>query len=213
MLFLKLFTILTNITAIVPTLYSFKSNKYYEGMIYFLTCIASLVYHVIYAFNTVESTTIKAMVKYVDFLLAYCCISSIIYFLLINNDKHRHSLLLISMYTEMYFNYINISSIGHLLTSLFISFILSYLYNINLKDNLKKNKRFYKKKYIFIGMVLNVIEFIFFFVLSVKYHNYYYIWHGLHHICGFLSIYFYLKSVKNYKNEIHNISIQTISPV
>ena len=72
--------------------------------------IASLVYHTIYSFNTINENNIRNMVKYVDFVLAFCCIHSIVYLIMINNNLHRNIFLFISTFLEMYFNYISLGT-------------------------------------------------------------------------------------------------------
>ena len=140
MVFLKIFVVATNLMAFLPTIYAFRIKKYYEAVLYLLTCIASLVYHIIYTFETVESGNVKGMVRYVDFVLSYCCVQSVIFLLLIKKSEIRHIMMLISTYIEMYCNYITMNSVGHLVTSLFIAFTISCLYNLYKRNKIFENE-------------------------------------------------------------------------
>ena len=158
-MFFELFVIITNFAGIVPILYSYKKRIYYESVVYLCTTIASLVYHTIYAFKTINDNNARNMVKYVDFVLAFCCIHSIVYLIMINNNLHRNIFLFISTFIEMYFNYISLDSIGHLFTTIFIAIFLSLLYNF-----LINRRKFFSFK----NRVLNIKCFTFALFLNFR---------------------------------------------
>ena len=118
---------------------------------------------------------------------------------MITNNLHRNIFLFISTFLEMYFNYISLDSIGHLFTTIFIAIFLSLIYNyiINKKNFFSLKKRPLNKKCFLFAITLNILEFVFFFIMPHFFESFYHLFHGIHHILGFYSIYFYIKCIKD----------------
>ena len=54
MVFSKIFLCVTNGFVIIPVYYTYKIQLYLEAYIYFLAGLFSLVYHIVYEFDTVD---------------------------------------------------------------------------------------------------------------------------------------------------------------
>jgi len=123
-------------------------------------------------------------------------VSSVIYTILVKQKEVRHIMILNTILTELMFNYVTINSIEHLVTTITIALIFSFSYNLFKYNSIfEEDDQVFIKRHFVIGFVLNVIEGIFFYILSPKYPDNYGLLHGSHHVLGFISIYYYMRSL------------------
>ena len=196
MVFSKIFLCVTNGFVVIPVYYTYKIQLYLEAYIYFLAGLFSLVYHIVYEFDTVDDEKSKMMVSYTDHVVAYTTVSTVLYTLLVTNSDVRHMLIITSIFTEVMFNYITINSFEHLVTSICIASVLAFSYNLYKKNEIFENDdKICIKKHFVIGFTCNTLEGIFFYILAPQYPDDYGLYHGCHHVLGFTAIYYYMCSM------------------
>lgn len=194
--FQKIFLCVTNGFVLMPVYYSYKIGFYLEAYIWLILGLLSSVYHIVFEFNTIQQIKTNEMISYTDHVMAYTSVSSVIYTILVKQKEVRHIMILNTILTELMFNYVTINSIEHLVTTITIALIFSFSYNLFKYNSIfEEDDQVFIKRHFVIGFVLNVIEGIFFYVLSPQYPDNYGLLHGSHHVLGFISIYYYMRSL------------------
>lgn len=172
---------LTNMFCLFPTWFAYK-QKLCEGILYFLTGITSLIYHLHHK-DKYNKPYLKYLdynaIRYTDLILSDSCIYWVV------TDKKIKQLV---FFTILPFEiFVVVSSYPYIrLISEIIWVICNILYIFFKKIEINKNK-------FYLAISSSFIEVIFYEVLTSKYPEYYNWIHGVHHIFGFLSIYFYMQ--------------------
>jgi len=185
-LFSHLFIVFSNLILLKTIFYCNKKKRIIYTNLYISTMIASSIYHFMNAFIPTKNY----MVGYIDALFSYCCIYSIFLLFLIKKNLELY-LFFVILFCEMYMSFIIKTTFIHLIIILTINFLfLIYLYFLY-KYNIIIISLDYKLKFILLGILLNIIEFFCYFIFPKYYLYYDEIWHGLHHIFGYMSLYCY----------------------
>ena len=178
----------TNIFCLLPVVLCYKL-KLSEGILYFLTGLISFIYHLHHRdyFNEPYITYLDYhAIRCVDLILSDICV-----YWVATDSRIR----LCTLFTILPFEiFIVVSGYPYIrLISEIIWVICNILY-IVLK-NIKINKT-----YFYLAVSSSVIEIVFYEILTSKFPIHYNLIHGVHHIFGFLSIYFYIQKdlIKNH---------------
>jgi hypothetical protein len=173
----------TNLFCLFPTYLAYK-KKLDEWVLYLVTGIASVLYHIHHRdkytrpmCNFLDYDAIR-MIDLVLSDMSICTITTS----LVNKDIHMMSFFVflpIDMYAVAY------DTMRWSLYGLWISVAVLYTF-----FNYKK----YHAKYLFFGVLSSVSELVFYKILPDRYPWYYNWIHSVHHIFGFMGIYFYERS-------------------
>ena len=171
----------TNIFCLFPTWLSMK-KRLSEGVLYFLTGLTSFFYHLHHrdSYNKPYTSYLDYnAIKYTDLILSDLCIYWVV------ADHRIKQFILFSILPFEIF--IVVSGYPYIrLGSEIIWVILNIFYIFFKKIEINKI-------YFYLAITSSFIEVIFYEVLTSKYPEYYNWIHGVHHIFGFLSIYFYMQ--------------------
>lgn len=174
----------TNLFCLFPVYKAYK-NKLDEWILYLMTAIASILYHLHHynnyiepAYNFINYEAIK-MVDLVLSDMSICWITSCMTYTHIQKKMFFFFLPI-----NMYVVYLNLHIWRWFLTGLWVSTSLLYVF-WHIKN--------YNKRFLAWGVTCSVVELMFYEFLSSRYPWYYNWIHGTHHIFGFLGIYFYIR--------------------
>ena len=171
----------TNCVCLIPTWLAFKRNLS-EGILYFLTGLTSFVYHLHHKdeYNDPYITYLDYYaIRYTDLILSDLCIYWVV------TDHRIKQFVLFSILPFEIF--IVVTGYPYIrLISEILWVMLNIFYILFKKIEINKNK-------FYLALTSSFIEVIFYEVLTAKYPNYYNWIHGVHHIFGYLSIYFYMQ--------------------
>jgi hypothetical protein len=205
-LFFSVFSIFTNLICIIPSIIFLTDKNIYDALLILETGIASFLHHLNNNVPTILNEKIfpeREPILYVDLLCTYILIINIAsYLAFYKNYYYRIIILLTVIPFQIYFltqnneiqKYISFGSIGLISIKIIIN---TFEYNL------------WTKKGIFFltgGIILNILQIIFYEYLQVKYVYYGHLYHGFHHFCAFTSIiiYHYLPTYYDNKSFIIN---------
>lgn len=168
----------TNVVCIVPSYYMYKNNLI-EWVLYLMTGVVSILYHVHRGATPMCAFLDYEAIKTVDLVMSDMCMCWITGYV-----KNANLFLFLSI--DMYIVYVRNELFRWILYSIWVSPAFMYIFY---------NHRKYNMRNFMCGVMCSVGDLTFYKFLADKYPLYYNWLHGVHHIFGFMSIYFYTKTV------------------
>jgi len=186
----------TNLFCLFPTVEAYR-RKLPEWTLYMGTGIASVLYH-IHHYNKYTKPMCSFLdyraIRHVDLVmsdLSVCCAAA----RLIDKDMLQYAVVLSVLPFEMYAVYVQ-SEITRLVFTVGWAAV-SILYVLT-------HRSAYNLKWFGCGVGANVIELSFYAYLARRYPWHYNWLHAIHHIFGFLSIYFYARAGEQGVGGVHH---------
>ena len=174
----------TNLFCLFPTYLAYKKNMD-EWVLYLSTGIVSILYH-LHHYNKYIKPACSFMnygaIQMVDHVLSDMCICWITS-CIPNRNLHVKSFFLF-LPVDMYVVYIQNGIVRWILYGLWVSASLMYILF---------NRKMYSHKYTALGILSSAAELFFYKIFPDMYPAYYNWIHGVHHIFGFMGIYFYMR--------------------
>ena len=178
----------TNLFCLLPTIAAYR-RKLPEWILYLNTGIASIFYH-LHHYNDYLHPVCTFLdyeaIKMVDLVMSDMTICYITSYML---DKNLQSRIFFTFLPfEMYAVYVQSTMIRWIFTGMWIS--ASVFYVIAHRQN-------YNIKWFRVGLISSTLEILFYEFLTGKFPWYYNWIHAVHHIFGFLGVYFYILTVSS----------------
>lgn len=171
----------TNLFCIFPVWLSYK-RKLQEGFLYGLTGIISILYHLHHRdkFNKPYKDFLNyKAIRATDLIMSDLCVYWVV------TEPSVRNLVMFSIIPFEIYVVVSKYPYVRLISELIWVFLnLSYLFLKKIEINKKK---------VFCAVASSCLEMIFYEILTTIYPQYYNWVHGVHHIFGFLSIYFYMQ--------------------
>lgn len=205
-LIFSVFSIFTNLICIIPSIIFLTDKNIFDSLLILETGLASFLHHLNNNVPTILDEKIfpeREPILYVDLFCTYILIINIAsYLAFYKNYYYRFIILLTVIPFEIYFLTENS------LIQKYISFGWIGLLSIKILMNIFQYNLWTNKGIFFLtgGIILNILQIIFYEYLQLKYVYYGHLYHGFHHFCAFTSIIFYHYVPKYYDNNTLNIT-------
>jgi hypothetical protein len=209
------FNILTNISALLPSILFIYDRNYYDFIVVLGTGLISFLYHLNNNKPQVLTQLIfnENAIRDSDEIMSYILVIQVASYLSFYKDYYTRSIILFlylpfAMYYCLSANYYHI----YILLGYVGLISLTTVYNLYIKNLIKIENMIL----LAIGLALSIIEIILYIQLqedNVKDYNMY---HGFHHLCAFISIIFYYlvpMRIKFSKYCIIQTDEDTINPI
>jgi len=189
------FNILTNFIGVYPVALAIQKRRPIEGTLWLLTALMSAIYHVVDTELLDVNESIYISLRKIDYLMCDMTISSILFLLLIPHTNLRHSMQIVIIPFSLFCIELRMPIYIHFIPILFtfiISFIVYYFY---LMEGCVEKYESLDWQMIYYGFFTNTIEYIFNYYLPILDRNHYDLYHGIHHLLGFMSLSFYIRAI------------------
>ena len=183
-MWLQLWSITTNLVGVLPIFQFFKRKYFVDGIYVSLTMLSSILYHTVMDKPKLLEDDIlePSAITNVDHMMADMLILMMPWWVLYRDKYHqRFGIYIFMVPFQTYAMYFGPSARFYLYLAYSIPPMTMIIY------------RHWKDRWLYSGLMLNILEIISYFVLAEKKDALHHFYHGMHHVFAFLSLLCYQK--------------------